>query len=255
MLKDFKTFLKQYGLQNKVIGYKDIREVIETQGFKIIEFSHDFNNDYVEELLKSTGLHEASKTGKGFTYIGGENKIVFLLSNCSTSDKAYILYHEEGHIYNEHLFTSGAIHNTDVQKEKVANDFASDILKHNNFIKRKRTFITSGTSIASLGLVISCLYFLLNTTSNHNQTPPTETANSPIVTEEITETTTAESSTTTETSELIEATTNKTTVYITITGKKYHRSDCSAIKNSGTMEIELSEAIKLYEPCKLCRPE
>ena len=51
-------------------------------------------------------------------------------------------------------------------------------------------------------------------------------------------------------------------VYITKTGKKYHRKDCYTIKNKEVIEIskkeaiEISkkEAIELYDPCKICNP-
>lgn len=44
------------------------------------------------------------------------------------------------------------------------------------------------------------------------------------------------------------------TVYITKTGSKYHRGDCSALKSS-KIEITLAEALAQgYEPCKLCDP-
>jgi hypothetical protein len=46
----------------------------------------------------------------------------------------------------------------------------------------------------------------------------------------------------------------ETVVYITRTGKKYHRSWCRSLKKS-RYEIIKSEAIRLgYTPCKICRP-
>lgn len=47
---------------------------------------------------------------------------------------------------------------------------------------------------------------------------------------------------------------NEPIVYITATGKKYHKIDCRTITNSKTVKsIALSEAIeKGYEPCKVC---
>jgi len=43
------------------------------------------------------------------------------------------------------------------------------------------------------------------------------------------------------------------TVYITRTGKKYHRSGCRYLSKS-KIPIELTEAIKRYSPCSVCRP-
>ncbi len=46
---------------------------------------------------------------------------------------------------------------------------------------------------------------------------------------------------------------NQDTVYVTATGKKYHRVDCSALRLSRRAML-LEEAKKEYEPCKRCRP-
>ena len=44
------------------------------------------------------------------------------------------------------------------------------------------------------------------------------------------------------------------TVYITKTGKKYHRVDCKYLSKS-SYSINLSDAkAKGYEPCKVCKP-
>ncbi len=42
-------------------------------------------------------------------------------------------------------------------------------------------------------------------------------------------------------------------VYITRTGEKYHTASCRYIKTSGKA-VDLSEAVKSYEPCKVCKP-
>lgn len=43
------------------------------------------------------------------------------------------------------------------------------------------------------------------------------------------------------------------TVYIADTGSKYHTSGCRFVKKSKTA-ISLSQAVKSYEPCKVCKP-
>lgn len=44
-----------------------------------------------------------------------------------------------------------------------------------------------------------------------------------------------------------------TTVYITDTGEKYHRSSCRYLSKS-KIPISLSEAKKSYDPCSVCKP-
>ncbi len=44
------------------------------------------------------------------------------------------------------------------------------------------------------------------------------------------------------------------TVYITKSGKKYHRAGCIYLGKS-SIPIKLSDAKKYYQPCKRCKPE
>lgn len=45
------------------------------------------------------------------------------------------------------------------------------------------------------------------------------------------------------------------TVYVTESGKKYHKKNCSIV-NEGKKGLELAEAKKQgYEPCSVCKPE
>ena len=43
------------------------------------------------------------------------------------------------------------------------------------------------------------------------------------------------------------------TVYITRTGKKYHRGSCSYLRHS-KIPISLTDAKKQYSPCSVCEP-
>lgn len=43
------------------------------------------------------------------------------------------------------------------------------------------------------------------------------------------------------------------TVYVTRTGKKYHREGCQYLRGGGR-EITLDRARRAYEPCKVCDP-
>ena len=45
----------------------------------------------------------------------------------------------------------------------------------------------------------------------------------------------------------------KDTVYITKTGKKYHRGTCRYLKKS-KIAISRKNAMKRYQPCKVCKP-
>ena len=43
------------------------------------------------------------------------------------------------------------------------------------------------------------------------------------------------------------------TVYVTRTGEKYHRGSCRYLSRS-KIPMPLTDAVKLYEPCSVCRP-
>lgn len=43
------------------------------------------------------------------------------------------------------------------------------------------------------------------------------------------------------------------TVYITNTGKKYHAAGCRHLRKRA-IPLSLSDAVKQYEPCSVCRP-
>jgi len=45
----------------------------------------------------------------------------------------------------------------------------------------------------------------------------------------------------------------KDTVYITKTGKKYHRGTCRYLKKS-KIAISRKKVVKGYKPCKVCKP-
>jgi hypothetical protein len=42
-------------------------------------------------------------------------------------------------------------------------------------------------------------------------------------------------------------------VYVTRTGKKYHREDCRYLRRS-SIPMKLSAARKVYDPCSVCQP-
>ena len=43
------------------------------------------------------------------------------------------------------------------------------------------------------------------------------------------------------------------TVYVTRTGKKYHRAGCTSLRSS-SIAMPLKDAAATYEPCKICHP-
>lgn len=44
------------------------------------------------------------------------------------------------------------------------------------------------------------------------------------------------------------------TIYVTSSGKCYHRSSCIHVKEKDCAALERKEAVKNYDPCKVCNP-
>ena len=126
-------------------------------------------------------------------------------------------------------------------KKNIATQEYLEVLKFSVELKRKLKY--NEKILFSIFIVISIITMILIIQSK-NENLKIEPQSIPTITT---------TSTTTTIEEI---------VYITKTGKKYHRKDCYTIKNKEVIEIskkeaiEISkkEAIELYDPCKICNP-
>ena len=121
------NFLKQFGLKN--VNYNTLSDVIERQGYTIVEYSHVSNTDDVETLLNALGVKALSLTTGAFTYADENHRIVFINEGLSDEEKTVLLAHEQGHIYNDDLNSFSNIHGNSITNEYKANEFAHYLLK------------------------------------------------------------------------------------------------------------------------------
>ncbi len=134
------NFLKQYDLKN--VNYNTLSEVIERQGYSIVEYSHISNTDDVETLLNALGVKALSLTTGAFTYADENHRIVFINEGLSDEEKTVLLAHEQGHIYNGDLNSFSNIHGKSVTDEYNANEFAHYLLKQGVFRHIRLCFAT-----------------------------------------------------------------------------------------------------------------
>ena len=212
------AFLNEYRLQE--VTLEDLRRIITSQGYTIVEFNHIFNDENVTALIEALGLDEMVEKAKGFTYADRHRRLVFLHEDLSDKEKLLVLAHEEGHIYCDHM-SSVPVIGRDVVEEHEANEFTHYILnrgvtgKIGGFLKthKKHCFIAAVSLIVCIiGLVI--FLAIQKERSYYGE------------------------------------------YYITSSGNKYHEEECIFVKNKSNihrMTIEEYES-GTYGPCGTCLP-
>lgn len=213
-----KAFLKDYRLGE--VTLEDLRRIITSQGYTIVEFNHIFNNEDVAALIEALGLGETVKEAKGFTYADRHRRLVFVHEDLSDYEKLLVLAHEEGHIYCEHI-SSVPVMGRDVSEEHEANEFTHYILNRSvtdrigQFLKEKKKLI--GTAAIILAVCVMGL-LLWNAVQKERS--------------------------------------YQGVYYLTVSGDKYHEEDCIFVKDKTNIhrmtkdEYESGE----YEPCGVCLP-
>lgn len=213
-----KAFLNEYRLNEVTLG--DLRRIITSQGYTIVEFNHIFNDEYVTALIDALHLDEMVEKAKGFTYADQQRRLVFLHEDLSDNEKLLVLAHEEGHIYCDH-FSSVPVIGRDVVEEHEANEFTHYILNRSiagrigGFIKERKKLC--GT--IAIVLAVCIIGLLIFNAVQKERSYYGE-------------------------------------YYITASGNKYHEEKCIFVKdktNIHRMTVEEYESGD-YEPCGICLP-
>lgn len=212
-------FLRQYGLSK--ITLDDIRRIITSQGYTIVEFNHIFNGEPVTRLIEALKLDEMVEKARGFTYADRYRRLVFVHEDLTDDEKLLVLAHEEGHIYCNH-FSASPVIGRDVVEEHEANEFTHYILnrgvagKLGDFVKKNRKVI---------GIVAALLAVLLVGTAILGKVK--------------------------------EERSYYGKYYITASGDKYHKEDCRFIKDKNNIRRMTKEEYESgkYEPCGICLAE
>lgn len=213
-----KAFLNEYRLNEVTLA--DLRRIITSQGYTVVEFNHIFNDEHVTALIEALHLDEVVEKSKGFTYADRQRRLVFLHEDLSDNEKLLVLAHEEGHIYCDH-FSSVPIIGRDVVEEYEANEFTHYILNRSvpgrvgRIIKKQKKLCGTATIILAVCIVSLLIFNALQKEHSYYGE-----------------------------------------YYITSSGNKYHEEKCIFVKgktNIHRMTVEEYENGD-YEPCGICLP-
>lgn len=213
------SFLTEFKLNEVTLS--ELKRVVKSQGYTIVEFNHVSNSNEVETLIQLLGLQRYIEQAKGFTYADDQRRLVFLHEDLSDEEKLLVLAHEEGHIYCGHI-SSTPIMGKDVVEEYEANEFTHYILnksipqKFNSFVKRKKKALLA-IAICCVVLAVGVFVFcrIQKEQSYYGE------------------------------------------YYITSTGNKYHEKECIFVKDKSGVERLTKDqfASGEYEACATCLPE
>lgn len=224
-----KTLIKynHYFLNN----YADLKLIIESNRFTVIEYKKHSNSQFVCELIKRLGIESEIEQNDAFIYVKNNLKFVFLREDISDEDKCSLLRHELGHICDPDL-KNNEMSCSNIKKEEFANEF-SLYLKNPGIGFKLKLFVLKNwkllVGILTLLLCIAVLFvgaYFLNIKTT-KPVPGDTSANS------------------------------VDTYYVTSGGKKYHKKHCIIVKYRNNLtEMTLSEAVDDgYEQCMICNPQ
>lgn len=220
MSKSGKQCAKEFRKKYKTLkpSLEEIKNIIHSQGYLIVEFNAIFNNEDVALIIENLRLDKLVSERKGFTYVDSKNRLVFVHEDLSAEEKLSVLLHEEGHIFCDHIKENTYL-GRDVQQEVEANEFAY-CLQHPTATDRSAFFVKKNKvwlSIVSIVIVVSLIGFAWFTREKHLYGD----------------------------------------YVITDTGNKYHQSECIHVKNKTNthrLTVEQFESGE-YKPCGTCLPQ
>ncbi len=213
--------------------YNDLKGIIESNLFTIIEYKKHTNTEPICELIEKLKIKSEIEHNNSFLYINNNLRFVFINEEICEQDKCALLCHELGHIFDPD-FMNGGLHYSDIQKEEFANDFSYYIRNPDIWSMMCVWFAKYRVLLFAVMALTTCILtglFVFNTLNSSKTKATTGNASSAEVFDD--------------------------TYYVTSSGKKYHRRHCFIIKYKNNLtEIELSTAADNgYEPCLICNPE
>ena len=220
---------KHYSLNN----YADLKRIIESNQFAIIEYKKHTSQEPVSELIKKLKVENEIENSDSFLYINNNLKFVFINADVPDEDRCSLLRHELGHILDTD-FKSGTLYYSRIQKEEFANEFSCYTKKPPIHFMVYVFLAKKWKLLASVTALIFCVlaFMFIHSTLTISPTKPVTSNDSAY-------------------------TLSDSKYYVTSSGKKYHKKHCIIImyKNNLT-EIKLNDAINYgYKPCMICNPE
>ena len=218
--------IKKILKQNK-LTFVNVEKVLNKLGYSVVFFDTPDGDKEIEryELAK-----EAKKL-KSFTYAKTAH-IVFINDVLHSDDKLYLALHELGHIILGHVGDGKLTTRNSILVDIEADNFAYSIIYPS---KRTALYNLIAAAILSVSIAFSTCYVCAY--NNHPQGQLVSTQS--FVYTDAPQTDIPQSD----------------AVYVTSSGKKFHRADCMYVKNKNNVtHLERDTATRLYEPCSVCNP-
>lgn len=205
---------------------KTLEELIQGNGFTIIEYNKYNNTPEVNELIQTLRIEDRISTENSFVYVDGNIKFVFINADLKSTEKITLLCHELGHICDKRLDAPNHVY-SQIEREAFANEFAH-YLEHpsvltkiiSTFLKRKLVYILVFVLLflATGGIYITSNTQVKSVFSEHKPTTLTQP------------------------------------YYVTTTGIRYHKDFCKHVKyKTNTTQMTIEDAISQgYTPCLDC---
>lgn len=131
-------FKRKYNL--KIIHSAILWDVLTTQGYTLIEYNSIDNKEDVSSLVDALQLQDQITCSKCFTYQNNKYRIIFVHEDLNEEERAIVLAHEAGHIWNGHMCTNNIL-GVDIVQEYEANEFAHYLLMDKTGKSKKRKVI------------------------------------------------------------------------------------------------------------------
>jgi len=259
-----KELKKEFKLKG-VPGLREIKNIISKMGYTLLTYESS------EDLLKELKLTEQAKHYPSVSCTKGKKSYTFYRGAVHSDDLPFILCHEIGHIYMNHINQTNGYFDTSDHKEEEANVFATRLLYPQ---KQEKSKVSKILTLATLLLPLFAFLVVgtgfidgfqlpvkTSTTSEPAIVVPEQTSeNSEFIDKLIiqVENATASPKTAVPTQSAQasgeQTALQHTNVVVTRTGTKYHKPDCSYVKHkTNTKRYTLAEAeSNYYAPCSRC---
>ncbi len=218
--KSVKEFKKEFKVR-RIPDLAKLRLIIKAMSYQLLPYQG--NETLLMELYGTTDIKRPA-----ITMSHKRKRYVFYNAEITERDLLFILAHEIGHIYLNHIQRSEGYYDTSEYREEEANEFAS-MLMH----KQRNPYVLHISSAAAVITFICSAQFIL---------PINDIPDTPAMQKYTQQSPTPVSAP------------NVNDVVITETGDKYHKPDCGHIKDKESLKtVTIDEAIKFgYESCMDC---
>lgn len=212
-------------LRGKRLTFVNVEKTLNKLGYSVVLFNTYAGDREIERYY----LDNEKNSLKAFTYYEAAH-IVFVDGSLHSDDILYLLLHELGHICLGHIGDGKLSTRNKILIDIEADNFAYSII---NRKQENGIFILFSAIILSVSILTAGIIYKKQTTANTHIF--TQSAGQ----EETTEQPLNE---------------NTDMVYVTPSGKKFHKQNCFYAKGKNLLELTREQASSRYLPCAVCNP-